>query len=122
MPITVVITKSKMNIFNVSKTKKLSACPKWFFAGIPIKEYMSQSAKYCNQLNMIDNLLTTVIPDLNRRTFNGAIAAKNTAITGFRFYCCLAIGAYIKILAGIRWHRFLFFKPAKRAFYRRDCN
>jgi len=56
---------------------------------------------------------------LNRRTFDAAIGTKDTAISRFRPDYLPAICAFIKELAGIKWHDFFLFKPTFRAGYHR---
>lgn len=52
---------------------------------------------------------------LNRRTLDGAIAAKDTAVTLLWFQDRSAVCTGIKPPAGVRWHFFDFLEAAGRA-------
>ena len=59
--------------------------------------------------------LTAYLTTLLGRAFYGAVRAENTTIAFQRTQHCAAIAAFIKNLAGIFRHGFLFTMPAFRA-------
>ena len=57
-------------------------------------------------------LIATTLVLLYRWALHCPVAAINTAVPVFRFYNCFAILTLIEILAGVRWHFFLFLVSA----------